>query len=172
MLKGKKGDISEIPLFVILLFFLAVAFLVVIFTVDQFKGVIDDTDIGTTSTASTYTDALDNISLRAGQRAFVIIFSLLIISMLFSSFLIRIHPIFLFLYIIVLGITLFLGVFVSNTYQQLMNVEALQTIAEQQTMITYIMEHLLMITLGTVALSMLITFGKIFSGGGYTQAQL
>ena len=167
MLKGKKGDASEIIMVVILLFFLAVSFLIAAFVNDLFKDAITDTGLNDSDISTTIVNSLDVITTSTIQKGYVAILAMIIIGMLVSSFLIRIHPIFIVIYIIFLAVAIFLALFFGNMYQQVMEVEALAEVAAQQGMINWIMEHIVIITLAIGAFSMVVVFSKIFSPGGF-----
>lgn len=172
-LKNKKGDVSDYFTFLILVFFLAISFLVVSFANNEISNVIKTTALNDTSVAQSATDQIDSWVSTITQRGFVMIVAFLIIGMMVSSFMIRIHPIFFFLYLIFLGIAIFVAVPLANSYQMVMEAEALSSIASQQTMTNWIMQHLVLIMLAAGALSMIITFGKLFgSRGGYEGGQL
>ena len=159
--KNKRGDVTDIITFLIIVFFLATSFLVVGFTNDKLKDVITDTDINDSIYSQSYTDAMDNITTNTLQNGFVAIFAFLIIGMMVSSFMVKIHPIFLFMYVIFLAIASFVAVPLANAYQMLMNAETIATVAGQQTTINWIMEHLVLITVGAGVISMIVTFAKL-----------
>jgi len=165
-MRGKKGDASDIVTFLIIVFFLGVSFLVVSFANNEFSNIIKETKLNSTPVASSVTDKLDTITSTTLQKTFVFIVAMLIIGMMISAFMVDVHPVFLFIYIFILAITLFITAPLSNTYESLMNVDTLNPIASQQTMTNWIMEHLVGIMLGVGALSMIILFGKLRGGPG------
>lgn len=162
--EDKKGDVTSIFTFVIIIFFLAISFLIVSFTNDEFKKVIDESVLNSTDVGQSSITMLDNFTSKTIQRGFVFLMAFIIIGMMISSFLVKIHPIFIFIYIFFLAIAVFIGVPLANTYQDLMNVDVLTSVSSQQTMINWIMEHFIGIIIGVGALSMIITFGKLVGG--------
>lgn len=164
-IQNKKGDVSDIITFMIIIFFLGVAFIVVAFVNDKFYDVVNDTELNETTVAPYVLTHLNNMTTITIQRGFVAIFAFLIIGMMLSSFLVRIHPIFIFMYIIFLAVSVFSVIPLANAYQLLINADALSEVASQQTMITWIMQHIVMIILGVGALSIIITFAKLSEGG-------
>jgi len=164
--KNKKGDVTNIFTFIILVFFLAISFLIVAYTNSEFKNFIQDSELNNTEVSQSSIDMLDNFTTKTIQRGFILIFAFIIIGMMISSFLVRIHPVFIFIYILFLGIAIFVGVPLANAYQQLMNTEVISTVAGQQTMINWVMEHFIMIILGVGGLSMIIVFGKLLGRTG------
>jgi len=164
MLRNKRGDVSDIITFIIIVFFLAVSFLVVTFANDKISDTIKESALNDTADAETFTSSIDRMTTTSVQRGFVAIFAFLIIGMMASSFLVKIHPVFLFMYIIFLAIAMFVCVPLANTYEILMNANAITGVASQQTMINWIMEHFVIITLGTGALSMIFALAKLTGG--------
>lgn len=169
MLK-RKGDISQIVTFLIIVFFLAVSFIVVGFANDELKKVIDETALNSTSVATSASNQLETISTTTINNGFGAIVAFLIIGMILSSMLVRVHPVFLFIYIIVLAISIFVAVPLANTYEQIITNDSFTSIASSQTIITWVMQNLILVLLGTVAISLIILFsrgrGTSFSGGG------
>ena len=90
------------------------------------------------------------------------------ISTMITSFLTRTHPVFLFMYIFFLGITLFVGGFLGNAFEQFASSPVLVDTLGSQGLISVVMQNIVMITLVTGALSMIIVFAK-FAGGSQVQ---
>ena len=162
----KKGDPTDITLLLIMLFFLAVSFVVVIFVNTKIQDVITETPLNDTSTSSSIVSAFENVNTYTVQRGFVLFFSLLVIAILASSFLIRVHPIFIFIYIFTLAFAIFIAVFLANTYEAVATNAAFASLTSSTTMITWIMQHIIEIMVAVGALSMIIIFGKVIGGGG------
>lgn len=163
---NRKGDATDILLFLVIVFFLAVAFIVVIFVNTKLSQVITDTPLNDTASAPDINNAFETVNTKTVQRGFILMFTILIIGMLVSAFLIRVHPIFFFFYIITVGFAIFLAVFLSNTYQMLIENPTIATIATEQTMINFVMQNIIAILIGSWALSIIILFGKLFTAGG------
>jgi hypothetical protein len=163
MVLGKKGDASDTLVLLIILFFLAVSFIVVIFVNTKLQEVVQTTELNSSVAAPSILRAFDRMNTTTVQRGFVMILALAIIFMMVSAFMVRVHPIFLFIYIFTLGITIFVAVFLANMYEALVNTPALAEIAAQQTMITWVMQHIVRVTLVAGVISMIVIFSKIFS---------
>ena len=71
----------------------------------------------------------------------------------------------MFLYILFLGITVFLGTFMGNAFEQIAATDALAATTANQGLITIIMQNIVLITLVVGVMSMIIIFAK-FSGIG------
>ena len=157
----KKGDASEIVTFLVIVFFLAVSFIVVIFANSKIQEVIDSSVLNVTDVAVDSSEQITLMTTKTVQRGFVAIVAFLILGIMVSSFMVNVHPVFLFVYIFILAVSIFVAVPLANTYQMLIGFDVLSDIASQQTMINWIMEHLVLVILGTGALSMIILFGKL-----------
>ena len=161
-----KGDVTDMIILLISIFFLAIAMIVVAYTNNIMKNVITETTLGNTSVASSITNQMDSITTSGIQKGFVMIFGFLVIGMMLSAFLVRVHPAFLFLYIIFAIVTVFVSVFLANAYAAVVNAEELAAIASQQTMITFVMKNIVKILIGAIALSIVILFAKSPDGAG------
>jgi hypothetical protein len=91
-----------------------------------------------------------------------------------SAFLVRVHPFWIWIYIIMLFATILTSVFMANTYGALADNPIFETIIQQQSMITFFMQHAVKVALAISALSMIVVFSKLFSapvggsfGGGF-----
>lgn len=165
MLKNKRGDVSDVLVVMLISVFLAVSFIVVLFVNDKIKDVITDTALNDTSVAPDIIDAFDRVNSTTVQRGYALFMGFLILGIVISSFLTRLHPAFIFLYIIVLAFTIFVSVFLGNMYEALISNDSLAVIAENQNMITFFMQNIVKITLAVGALSMIVAFSKLFRSG-------
>jgi hypothetical protein len=165
-MKNKRGDVTDPIIWMLVAVFLAISFIVVLYVNSQISDIISNTALNESDAYSSIDSAFDNINTTVAQRGYVLFVSLLIIGILVSSFLVRIHPAFLFLYILILGFTLFVGIYMGNLYETVIGVEEFAVVAADQPMITFFMQNIVKITLAVGALSMIIVFSKIFGGGG------
>lgn len=168
MLKQKKGDITDITLFLIIIFFLATSLVVTLYANTKIKEVIDTTVLNESAAYASISQSFENINTYGVQRGFTLLFGLLIIGILLSSFLIRVHPVFIFLYILFLGIAIFISVYLANTYEMIVSNGLLAEISSNYATMTWVMQHIGVILLAVGALSMIVIFGKIITGGGYS----
>ena len=160
---GRKGDASDPLIFLVVIFFLAVAFIATIFVNTQMAEIVSTSKLNESAAFSSIDSAFDNINKNAVDRGFALIFTLMIIFVFASGFLVRIHPIFLFIYIFFLAISIFTAVFIGNTYVKLQENPTLATITQEATMTSWIMNHIVIITLAIGIISMILVFSKIFS---------
>ena len=157
---NKKGDVSDGIVFIIVIFFLAVSFVAVAFVTNEFKNAITDTPLNDTTASSAIVEGLDNLNSTGIQRGFGMVFVFLIIGMMLSSFLVRVHPAWIFLYILFLVFAIIVTVPLANIYNEMISNTALSEIANQQTIINWVMFHSVQILIGSVILSMIILFAK------------
>lgn len=160
---NKRGDLTDIILFVVIAFFLAVSFIVVIYANNIIKEqVIEGTQLGNTSASESILDSFATVNEQTVQRGYAMMIGILMLSVVGSAFLVRLHPAFSIVYIIVLGFTIFISVFIANTYAQIAEDPEFISIAADNPMITFFMENLVVIVLVVGALSLIVAFSKIF----------
>lgn len=165
-IKIKKGDPTDIILFLVIIFFLAISMVVSLFVNSKIQNIIDNTTLNQSSAYSSITTSFDVINEYTVQRGFILMFGLLIVGMLVSSFMIKVHPIFMFIYIITLAFSIFISIYLANSYELIVSNGQLSILSDKYTMMTWVMQNIAKILLGVGALSMIIIFGKLFGGGG------
>jgi hypothetical protein len=168
MLKGKRADPTDILLLLVLLFFLAISFVVAGFMNSKIQDVISNTALNSSSAYESINSSFNNINTLGVQRGFVLFFALLVVGIMVSSFMIRVHPVFIFIYIITLVVAIFLAIYLANAYAMLQDNPLFAELSTNNTMITWTMQHIIKILIGVGALSMVIIFGKVGGGGGNT----
>lgn len=161
---NRKGDISDGIVFIVVIFFLAVGMIIAAFANDKIHDAIQNTALNQSTASDSILTSLDYITTSGVQRGFTFIFAFLIIGMMLSSFMIRVHPAWLFLYILFAAFSVIITVPLANAYQALIESPALVEIAGQQTMITYIMQHSVKILVASLILSWIILFAKPAGG--------
>jgi len=169
MLKGKKGDASIIIFMLIIIFFIAVSFLVVNYVGAELIEIMDTTILNSTEAAPAISDAMETITTSTIDNGVLIIFVFLIIGIIISSFMIRVHVVWLFLYIIFLAVGIFLAVFLGNAYQDISERTIFAAAVANMPITIWIMQNIVRIMLGVGALSMVVVFSKVFGRGGYVE---
>jgi len=162
----KKGDPTDILLFLIIMFFVAISFVVVIFANSKIHEIISTTALNESDAFPAIDASFTNINSFITQRGFTLFFAVLIIGILVSSFLVRVHPVFIFIYIITLLVTILTSIYLSNAYAMVVANGQLAALASNFGTITWFMKHVTKILLAVGAMSMIIIFGKM--GGGDT----
>ena len=165
-LNSKKGDLPDMMIFIITVFILAIGLLIFAYVIPIISDGLNTAGLNESSQGKTSIDNLSDMGLVTIQRGFFFLFVGLIIGIMISSFLIRTHPIFMFLYILFLGITIFIGTYLGNAFEQISANPVLADTLASQGLISIVMQNIVLITLVVGALSMIIIFAKFSSFGG------
>ena len=165
MLEYKKGDLPDMLIFLVTIFIFAIGLLIMAFVIPAISNGLNTAGLNSTDEAQTAIDEIAELGNNGMQKGFLFLFVGFIMALMISSFLVRTHPIFMFLYILFLGITVFLGTYVGNAFEQVATSPALAATTADQGLITIVMQNIVVITLVVGALSMIIIFAK-FAGIG------
>jgi hypothetical protein len=161
----KKGDPTDALMFLIILFFVAVSLVITLYANSIIRDVISTTALNQSTAFSQIDSAFNVVQTLTVQRGFVLFYGLLILGIIISSFMVRVNPIFIFIYIIILLVAIFTSIYLANVYAMLVATPAFADLATDYTMITWVMQNVVKILLAVGALSMIIIFGKIGQGG-------
>ena len=161
----RKGDPTDILLMLVMFFFLAVSLTVVLYANQTVQNLISTTALNESTAYETIDASFSHINQFVAQRGFTLMFGILIIGILVSSFLVRVHPIFIFIYILTLGSSIFVGIYLANAYATIVANPQLAALASNFEMMTFFMRNVTKILLAVGALSMIVIFGKIAGGG-------
>ena len=74
----------------------------------------------------------------------------------------------MFLYMIFLVITIILGAYLGNAYEDLSNIDIFAETLTTQTLINFVFDNIITIIIVVGVLSLIIVFSKFRSGGGAT----
>lgn len=163
---NKRGDITDMFVFIVVITILAVGFFVLAFVVPEITGGLADAGLNNSVEGANAIASLSDFGTITIQRGFFFLFAGLILSTMVSSFFARTHPIFLFLYIFILGITIVLAVYLGGVYQQMTETPIFAETLASQTLLNIVMSNIITIVLAVGALSMIIVFAKFTTGGG------
>lgn len=163
---NRKGDVTDILIFLIVMFILVIGFFILAYIVPQVTNGLGEAGLNNSAEGANAINSLSNFGTVGIQRGFFLLFVGLIMSTLITSFFSDTHPIFMFLYIFVLIITVFLGVYLGSAYQQMTSIEVFAQTLETQTIMNAVMNNILSIVIGVGVLSMIIVFAKFSSRGG------
>jgi len=156
----------------VILFFLAVAMVVALYANSKIKDIIDTTVLNESAAYSSITSSFATVNELTVQRGYLLFFGILIIGIIASSFLIRVHPVFIFIYIITLSVAIFVAVYLANSYELIVSNTQLSALAENYAMMTFVMQHIIKILVGVGAISLIIIFGKLFGGGSVSSTDI
>ncbi len=164
----KKGDLPDILVFLITLTILATGFFVLAFVVPEITEGLNVAGLNGSDEGANAINELTRVGTRTIQNGFFLLFVGLIASTMISSFLVRTHPIFIFLYILFLGLTVFLGTYLGNMYETISTTTIFASTLASQNLINLVMQNIIKIIIGVGALSIVIVFAKFssFRGGG------
>lgn len=168
MIRGKKADASDGIIILVMIFFLAVSFIVAAFVNSKISTIISTTALNQSDSAAKIVQSVDKVTTNGIQQGFVMMFVFMVIGTILSSFLVRVHPAFFFLYLIFAAVTVILGAILGNVYSNFINNATMAEVAAQQPQINWIMSHIVVIMISTIAISVLVLFAKPpeFGGGG------
>lgn len=162
----KKGDLPDILIWLITIFILAIGLFVFAYVIPTIGTGLSDAGLNKSAQGLDAINSFSNIGTVTIQRGFFMLFAGLMMGVMISSFLIRTHPIFIFLYIFFLGISVLLSTYFSNAFESLTSQEIFSSTLASQGLISVVMNNLPKITLGIGALSLIIIFAKFSSIGG------
>ena len=161
MLRNKRGDVTDTLMFLIVLFFVAISLVITLYTNSIIQNVISTTALNESTAYASINTSFTMIQEYSVQRGFVLFFGILVIGIIVSSFLIRVNPVFIFIYIFILGIAIFTSIYLANTYALMVENPLFAEISTNYTMITWVMQNVVTILLAVGGLSMIIIFGKV-----------
>lgn len=160
----KKGDLTDIMVFLISVFILAIGLFIFGYVIPTIADGLNDAGMNSSTEGANAIDEMGKIGTVTIQRGFFLLMVGLIMSMMVTSFLTRTHPIFLFLYIFLFGVSIFLGTYLGNAYESFSQTPIFAETLAQQTVINTVMSNLIKITLAAGAISLIIVFAKFSSG--------
>ena len=166
---NKRGELTDIFIFVITLFILGVGMFILAFVTPQIIGGLKIAGLNSTSTLNTAIDNTDDIMSGTINNGFMMLFVGMLMSIIITSFLVRTHPIFLFLYIFFLAIAIVLAVYLGNAYYDLQNNPIFASYLADAGYINIVLNYVVEITLATGLLSIIVIFSKFSTYGGTQQ---
>jgi hypothetical protein len=159
----KNGDPVDMLIVVISIFFLAVVFLTYWYFTTSTASALQSTPIYINETVSGV-QSLRDLGEKGASQGFVMLFGAVVLGMMISSFMVRIHPAFIFLYIILLIVNVVLAVFLGNAYGLMTSQEPYLSAAAANPVIDTVMRNIVKIALVSGALSMIVVFAKTYGG--------
>jgi len=163
---NKKGDLPDMLVFVVITFILAVGLFVLAFVIPEISSKLATSGMNNSAEGQGAIDQMASIGTTIIPYGFLFLFGGLIISTLITSFFIRTHPIFMFLYIAFLALSILISLYLGNAYEQLSQNPIFASTFSSSSLINLIMGNIVQITLAVGALSIIIVFAKFRSGVG------
>lgn len=160
---SKKGDITDMIVFIITISILAVGLFIFAYVIPQIAQGLGTANMNNTVEGKNAIAEMRSWGVVGMQRGFFLLFVALIISLMITSVFSDVHPMFLFLYLLILGISIILAVYLGNMYQQISEIPIFAETLTQQSLINSVMSHIVLIVLFVGGLTMIITFSKFSS---------
>lgn len=168
-LKSKKGELTDMFIWLITIFILAVGLFILMYIIPSISNGLRIAGLNNSVEGANAINSLDDIGTHTINNGFLMLFVGLIISTMITSFMVRTHPIFLFLYILFLGITILLSFYLGNAYYDMINNPIFASMYQTATFSNWILGHIAEITVAVGAVSMIILFSKFSTYGGTQQ---
>lgn len=157
-MKNKKADILDLLSFVIIAFVLVAGFFILSFVIPYITGGLRTAGLNNSVEGIDAINRLENYGTNGIQKGVFWVFIALFISVLISSFYSDTHPIWLFLYIFFLIVTIILAAYLANAYETMINLGSFNN--WNQSYMSIIMQHIIPITIGLACASFIIIFTK------------
>jgi hypothetical protein len=156
--KNKKGDLTDSLAFVVTIGILAIGLFVMAFIIPQITSGLNSANLNSTTEGASAINQIEDYGLNGIQKGFFFLFIGLCIAEIISAFYIDTHPIWLFMYIIFLGLSIVIGAYLGNAYEQLILNSAFTGFS--QGLIDSVMSHIVRNALIVGAISMVVAFSK------------
>ena len=147
-LKKKHGDITDSFAFLITLFILGIGLFIIAWIIPTITSGLNQANHSNTVERANAISQLNSFGVNGIQRGFFWVFIGLCIAQLISAFYIESHPVWLFLYIIFLALTVIFGAYLGNAYQQIIELSAFSGFS--QGYITIVMQNIIKIVIKNI----------------------
>lgn len=160
---NRKGAAQDIFMFVIAAFVFAIVCIVAFYLVEQIHPEIK-AKIGGTPTNISINGTMDRWEQATGSLdfAFMAVMIGLIIAVIIAALLVRLHPAFFFVYLILLILAIIVAVPLSNGYEEIVGALA---VGSSFTITGFIMSNLPLFVAVVGVAALIISFVKMGSGG-------
>jgi hypothetical protein len=166
MIKQKKGELSDMLVFLITIFVFAIVLFIFVFIIPQITGGLRTAGMNNSVAGTNAINSTETMLTGTINNGFMILFVGLILSILITSFLVRTHPIFMILYIFFLGVTILLSFYLGNVYYSMQTNPIFASALTNATFITLVMNHIAEIVVAVGVLSLIVIFSKFSTYGG------
>lgn len=162
-MKSKKGDVTDILSLGIITFILIVGFFIIAYIVPFITSGLSTAGLNNTVEGANAINKLNDFGVNGIQRGMFWLFIGLCIGVLISSFYVDTHPVWLFLYIMMLIVAVIVAGYLSNAYTTIVNSTSFNGFT--QTYMTSIMANIITTIIVVACLSFIIIFAKWGYGG-------
>lgn len=161
MERNKKGQFIEGIVFTVVLTLFAIVFVIYGFIVPNIATALNNTgNFNNNYTQMAIAEYYDSGTTQL-NFAFMILFGGLVLVQLFSSFLVRYHPIFLVIYMFMAFLNGFIAIYMGNMFDQFSQISTFSSVFQQQTALSWVMGHLLTVSIIVDVLTMIVIFAKV-----------
>ena len=164
LIKNKKADIEGIFFFIVFMLGLALFIIILAYVIPKVTEGMKSSPMNDSEAVRSMFDESDKIIDRL-DPVYLIMFAGLIIAIFITSFLVHSHPIFIPVYLLLMGFAIVIGVIANNVYDKFVENVDLATVAAEQTFMIAIMDNFILILVGVGIISMIIMFAKPFQAG-------
>lgn len=158
-LKNKRGSIQDVFFFVVFVVGLAMFLVLVHYIANDVSEKLLETTLNESENARIALGSTSEVTEKF-DYLWLFVFVALLIGVLISSFMIHSHPIFLPIYILLLGIVVLIGVIMNNVYLEFTSFSLLAATAATHTFSNGIIENYVPVIIGVGILSMIIIFAR------------
>ena len=159
MLKNKRGSIQDVFFFTVMVVGLAMFMILVHYVANDISEKLLETTLNESEASRTALEYTEKLTAQF-DPIWLFLFIALLIGVLISSYMIHSHPIFIPIYIILLGISVLIGVIMNNVYLEFTAFSLLAATAATHTFSNVIIENYVPIVIGVGILSMIIIFAR------------
>ena len=159
--KNKNASIQDLFLLMIFMIGFGIFIIILAYVIPQITDGMRNSEMNDSAAIRAAFLETDKIATTNLDSIYLAVFAGLLMSILISSFMIDSHPIFIPIYILLLGFAVVVGVILDNVYEEFTtNAQLNQTVADYTTIQTAIMGNYIPIIIAVGVLSMIIIFGK------------
>lgn len=163
--KNRKANVMDVIFIVITLIVLGVGFFFIKYVFDDINtDLLADNDLSPQAKA-TLSQGNANYTSWSDYTVGFVFFGMLI-SILITSYLIDVHPVFFVISLILFVFVIFVGVEISNGFQEIVGDSELLSLQDDYPITMFITENLVMILIATFVLMSIILYGKTSGVGG------
>lgn len=167
--RNKKGNVIDLAFIVIILFGVSLALFFIYHSYyDVSTELISSGDLGVDGTA-VLQDSIDSF-YKWNDNGIGFIFFGLIIGVLVTAYFIDVHPVFFVISLIMFIFLIFASVYISNTFQEIVNDSEFSVTVTKFPITVFIHENLILLLILTFVLMSVIMYGKSRNSqgsGGY-----
>jgi len=153
-----KGDVTDILSLVIIAFIIVIGFFIISFIIPYITNGLRTGGLNNSIEGANSINTLEDYGISGIQKGVTLLFFGLCIATLISAFYADTHPIWIFLYLFFLVISIILAGYLANAYQTMISLNIFNNF--QQTYSTTIMQHSVIVYVIVAMLSFILIFTK------------